>query len=95
MALRNRIRLPRRHNQVSCIPQDIIVVRLLQRCNILTAFQRDNPDQAIYRTTGAIQLSYGFNKPYIRPERFAERTAVSGGNALLYKQDNDIFRSMR
>lgn len=65
---------------------------------ILTAFQRDNPDHEFYRTTGttgAIQLSYGFNKPCILQADFAEGTALDARSALFYGDDDDIINAMR
>lgn len=65
---------------------------------ILTAFQRDNPDHAFYRTTGStgsFQLAYGFHTPCIVQRDFATATALNDRNSLLYDDDADVAAVMR
>lgn len=64
---------------------------------VLTAFQRDNPDHAFYRTTGtsgSFQLAYGFHKPCILQKDFMEGTALNSDNSLVYDSDDQIFDAM-
>lgn len=65
---------------------------------LLTAFQRDNPDHAFYRTTGtsgSFQLSYGFATPIVVQDRFAANTAFTAELALFYDSDDDMRRALQ
>ena len=65
---------------------------------VLTAFQRDNPDHAFYRTTGttgSFQLAYGFRKPCIIQQEFAVGTALTAENSLFYDDDADLYHCLR
>lgn len=65
---------------------------------VLTAFQRDNPDHAFYRTTGttgSFQLAYGFLKPCIIQRDFAVGTALTAENSLFYDGDDEIYDCLR
>lgn len=64
---------------------------------ILTAFQRNNPDHAFYRTTGttgSFQLAYGFHKPCIVQSDFTSGTVLNNQNSLFYDDDSQILDCM-
>lgn len=71
----------------------------VENCDfLLTAFQKDNPAHAFYRTTGtsgSLQLCYGFAKPGIFQRDYIEGTAINLENSLLYDEDGDMFDVMR
>lgn len=65
---------------------------------VVTAFQGDNPDHAAYKTvktTGSFQLCYGFGKPGILQEGFAQGTALTKDNSLFYGTDEQMFDAMK
>ena len=65
---------------------------------ILTAFQKTNSDHAFYRTTGtsgSFQLAYGFSKPIILQNLFAEGTAFADSNAIFYDEDQDFAGALK
>lgn len=71
----------------------------VENCDfLLTAFQKDNPAHAFYRTTGtsgSFQLCYGFAKPGIFQKDYIEGTALNLENSLLYDEDADMFDAMK
>lgn len=71
----------------------------VENCDfLLTAFQKDNPAHAFYRTTGtsgSLQLCYGFAKPGIFQQNYIEGTALNLENSLLYDEDTDMFDAMK
>lgn len=65
---------------------------------ILTAFQKNNPDHAFYRTSGtsgSIQLAYGFHKPMIIQEQFTSGTALNSKNSFIYDEDEHFAACLR
>ena len=58
----------------------------------------DNPAHDRYistGTSGSFQLIYGFCKPCIIAEKFAEINGFNSTNAILYKQNGDLAEAMR
>ncbi len=65
---------------------------------IVTAFQRDNPDHASYKTvktTGSFQLCYGFGKPCVLQQEFSVGTALTHENSLFYDHDGEMFDALQ
>lgn len=65
---------------------------------LLTAFQKDNPLHAYYRTTGtsgSFQLSYGFAKPGIYQRDYIADTVITEESSLLYDEDGDMMDAMK
>lgn len=71
----------------------------VENCDfMLTAFQKDNPAHAFYRTTGtsgSFQLSYGFSKPGIFQQDYITGTGITLENSLVYDEDDDMFDAMK
>lgn len=71
----------------------------VENCDfLLTAFQKDNPAHAFYRTSGtsgSFQLCYGFAKPGIFQKDYIEGTALNLENSLFYDEDADMFDAMK
>ncbi len=46
-------------------------------------------------TTGAFQLSYGFLKPMVLSNKFADKALVNNNSALLYENNDDLYKAMQ
>lgn len=65
---------------------------------VLTAFQKDSPIHAYYRTTGtsgSFQLSYGFAKPGIFQKDYIDGTGITLENSLIYDEDGDMVNALK
>lgn len=64
---------------------------------MLTAYDEKNPKHIRYNTTGTsgnFQLVYGFLKPCIIIESFAEINGFDETNSILYKADSDYENAL-
>ncbi len=48
-----------------------------------------------YGTSGAFQLCYGFCKPMIIPEKFADKALLGNDSSILYKSNADLAKAMK
>lgn len=63
----------------------------------LSLLDPDNPDHERYitlGTSGSFQLIYGFSKPCLIAEKFADVYDFSSENAIVYKKNKDLFSAM-
>jgi len=63
----------------------------------LTLLDFDNPNHYRYlteATSGSFQLIYGFNKPCLIQNKFAQIPGLNSENALCYNTNSELFNSM-
>jgi hypothetical protein len=64
----------------------------------LSLMDADTSDNDRYITTGTsgnFQLMYGFAKPPVIAEKFAEKKSFDAGNAMVYKRNADLVDAMK
>lgn len=64
---------------------------------LVTAFEKNNPDHALYRTvktSGSIQLSYGFHTPIIIQKGFELVTSLDEQNSIMYDENSDLYDAL-
>lgn len=64
----------------------------------LTLLDPENPEHDRYikiGTSGSFQLIYGFNIPCLIEEKFAKIHCFDSANALTYKNNSDLFETMK
>ena len=65
---------------------------------IITSLNPENKDHdwyIKYGTSGAFQLSYGFLKPMIIPEKFAQKACVNNKNSIIYTNNEDLNEALK
>lgn len=61
---------------------------------LVTAFEKHNAEHQLYRsvkTSGAIQLAYGFNKPMVIQKDFENVTFLTETNSIMYDENPDLY----
>ena len=64
---------------------------------LLTLLDPDNPDHDRYitiGTSGSFQLIYGFSKPCLIAEKFADVYGFSSENAIVYRENKELGEAM-
>ena len=64
---------------------------------LLTLLDPENPEHDRYitiGTSGSFQLIYGFSKPCLIAEKFAEVYGFSSENAVVYRDNNELCAAM-
>lgn len=64
---------------------------------VMPCLDPNNPKHLWYienGTTGAFQLSYGFNTPMLLAEKFASKAMVDDSSSIIYKDNADLYNAM-